>query len=293
MKKDIYEKIFYKRLNILFKWKSDSIIFPKNFEKLLRENGTIAFHLEKKIWLLGDYKGLRNRDGNLDEYIGTTLQTENKETIEGIDGKDLIVCRNNDLGYPDREFISYMAEMNEETDKSIRYQLINSRNIPVITATNETQKREIESAFEDIKAGKPVVVKSKLMDEVNVLDITDKTAIEKMQYIDTFQSVLEKQFSNYFGIAINMIDKRAQVNSYELTSHDDLTSLDFLCAYESRLAFCEEMKKAGFNVECIKNPIFFDEPEKKEIETGKPDKEKDEAETGPEKPERENMEGRW
>ena len=150
MKKDIYEKIFYKRLNILFKWKSDSIIFPKNYEKLLRKNGTMAYHLERKIWLEGDYKGTRNRDGNLDAYIGTTLQTENKETIEGIDGKDLIVCRNNDLGYPDREFISYMAEMNEETDKSIRYQLINSRNIPVITATNENQKREIESAFEDI-----------------------------------------------------------------------------------------------------------------------------------------------
>ena len=287
MEKCIYEKIFYKRLNILFKWKSESVIFPKNFETLLRQNGTIAYHIKRKCWLLGSYKGTRNRDGELDEYVGTTLQTENKETLEGIDGIDLIVCRNNDLCAPDREFISYMAEMNEETDKSIRYQLINSRNIPVITATNENQKREIESAFSDIEAGKPVVVKSKLMDDINVLDITDKTAIEKMQYIDTFQSVLEKQFSNFFGIAINMIDKRAQVNSYELTSHDDLTSLDFLCAYESRLTFCEEMKKAGFEVECIKNPIFFDEPEKKEIDTGKPEQKEIE-----EQPERENMEGR-
>ena len=287
MEKCIYEKIFYKRLNILFKWKSESVIFPKNFETLLRQNGTIAYHIKRKCWLLGSYKGTRNRDGELDEYVGTTLQTENKETLEGIDGVDMVVCRNNDLCAPDREFISYMAEMNEETDKSIRYQLINSRNIPVITATNENQKREIESAFSDIEAGKPVVVKSKLMDDINVLDITDKTAIEKMQYIDTFQSVLEKQFSNFFGIAINMIDKRAQVNSYELTSHDDLTSLDFLCAYESRLTFCEEMKKAGFEVECIKNPIFFDEPEKKEIDTGKPEQKEVE-----EQPERENMEGR-
>ena len=289
MEKCIYEKIFYRRVNILFKWKSDSVVFPKNFEKLLRENGTVAYHIKKKCWLKGNYKGTRNRDGELDAYVGTTLQTDNKETLEGVDGIDLIVCRNNDLGYPDREFISYMAEMNEETDKSIRYQLINSRNIPVITATNENQKREIESAFSDIEAGKPVVVKSKLMDDINVLDITDKTAIEKMQYIDTFQSVLEKQFSNFFGIAINMIDKRAQVNSYELTSHDDLTSLDFLCAYESRLTFCEEMKKAGFEVECIKNPIFFDEPEKKEIDTGKPDETKEMEE----QPEKENMEGRW
>lgn len=287
MEKCIYEKIFYRRVNILFKWKSEIVVFPKNFEKLLRQNGTMAYHIKKKCWLKGNYKGTRNRDGELDAYVGTTLQTDNKETLEGIDGIDLIVCRNNDLGYPDREFISYMAEMNEETDKSIRYQLINSRNIPVITATNENQKREIESAFSDIEAGKPVVVKSKLMDDINVLDITDKTAIEKMQYIDTFQSVLEKQFSNFFGVAINMIDKRAQVNSYELTSHDDLTSLDFLCAYESRLTFCEEMKKAGFEVECIKNPIFFDEPEKKEIDTGKPDETK-EMEEQPE-----NMEGRW
>ena len=289
MEKCIYEKIFYRRVNILFKWKSEIVVFPKNFEKLLRQNGTMAYHIKKKCWLKGNYKGTRNRDGELDAYVGTTLQTDNKETLEGIDGIDLIVCRNNDLGYPDREFISYMAEMNEETDKSIRYQLINSRNIPVITATNENQKREIESAFSDIEAGKPVVVKSKLMDDINVLDITDKTAIEKMQYIDTFQSVLEKQFSNFFGVAINMIDKRAQVNSYELTSHDDLTSLDFLCAYESRLTFCEEMKKAGFEVECIKNPIFFDEPEKKEIDTGKPDETKEMEE----QPEKENMEGRW
>ena len=30
----------------------------------------------------------------------------------------------------------------------------------------------------------------------------------------------------------------------------------------------EEMKDNGFNIEIVKNPIFFDEPEKKDIEEG-------------------------
>ncbi len=38
--------------------------------------------------------------------------------------------------------------------------------------------------------------------------------------------------------------------------------------YYLRLRFMEYLNYNGFNIEIVKNPIFFDEPEKKDIEEG-------------------------
>ena len=52
------------------------------------------------------------------------------------------------------------------------------------------------------------------------------------------------------------------------TQYNDYTTLEFLQMYEMRLNFVEEMKEAGFNIEIVPNPVFYDEPKREDIDNG-------------------------
>ena len=87
-----------------------------------------------------------------------------------------------------------------------------------------------------------------------------------MQYITSFNADITKRYSNMRGIDVNTLDKRAQVTSEELRQFDDVVSDNFLVMYESRLDFVERMKKAGIEIEVIRNPIYKDEAKEEEID---------------------------
>lgn len=285
-KKMPYIQIEQNKLITLFKWKSENIEIPYNMELLLRTNGSIGYSPKHKKWVIGSWSGIVDELNRFTTYVCKTLSTT-PETYE-LNRKDVIVCGNNYTFKGDMEIVGFMSYMKNETDISILYQLINSRNIPMIAAQNDKIKREIELAFQKIKAGVPVVIGTSLIDELSALDITDKNAIEKMQYLNSFYDVLEKRNAQVFGIDVPLIDKRAQVNEKELDNYEDVTSLNFLTYYEPRLEFCEEMKKAGINIECVRNPIYSDDPTEEEIDSEEAQEE--EKEEAPENPE-DNKEG--
>lgn len=288
-KKMPYIQIEQNKLITLFKWKSDKIEIPYNMELLLRTNGSIGYATKLKKWVIGSWSGIVDELNRFTTYVCKTLSTT-PETYE-LNRDDVIVCGNNYTFTGDMETVEFMSSMKEETDISIFYQLVNSRNIPMIAAQNDKIKKEIELAFQKMKAGVPVVVGTSLIDELVPLDITDKNAIEKMQYLNSFYDVLEKRNAQIFGVDVPLIDKRAQVNEKELDNFDDVSSLNFLAYYEPRLQFCEEMKKAGIEIECVRNPIYADEPTEEEIESEEAqEKEEEKEEEVPETPE-ENKEG--
>lgn len=287
IKKMPYIQIEQNKLITLFKWKSDNIEIPYNMELLLRKNGSIGYATKLKKWVIGSWSGIVDDLNRFTMYVCKTLSTT-PETYE-LNRDDVIVCGNNFTYTGDMETVEFMSSMKEETDISIFYQLVNSRNIPMIAAQNDKIKKEIELAFQKMKAGVPVVVGTSLIDELIPLDITDKNAIEKMQYLNSFYDVLEKRNAQIFGVDVPLIDKRAQVNEKELDNFEDVSALNFLAYYEPRLQFCEEMKKAGIEIECVRNPIYADEPTEEEIESEEAQEEAKEEEA-PETPE-ENKEG--
>ena len=89
-----------------------------------------------------------------------------------------------------------------------------------------------------------------------------------MQYLSGFYSTIEKRESNDLGIDLENIEKRAQVSTEEIKQYSDYSTLEFLQMYEMRLNFVEEMKEAGFNIEIVPNPVFYDEPKKEDIDNG-------------------------
>ena len=252
----------------LFKWKSDNLKLPFQPEMLLTLFGALGYDLKNGRWVTGSFNNIRDEYGDYKEFIGITLGTDDKKSYVLKNHEEVIVCGNTPLyrDYNDeREFYAYYKS---ETDKSIFCQLINSRLNKAILAESDPKKKQIEKAFEAVKKGLPVVLVTSLLENLETIDLTDPDDIEKMQYLSGFYSTIEKRESNDLGIDLENIEKRAQVTTEEIKQYNDYTTLEFLQMYEMRLNFVEEMKEAGFNIEIVPNPVYYDEPKKEDINEG-------------------------
>lgn len=276
-RKIVYINDTKNRLATYFIYKSDIVPIPRNIEILLRENGTIGWATKHKKWVIGQFNGVVDENNEPTTYVCTSLNTENKSSYQLKNHEEVIVLRNNPMGLSDRNIIEWDAEMRAENDVSMFYQLVNSRNIPVIVAPTDQVKAQVERVFENITAGKPCVITTDLINDIEVKDIIDHDAISKMECLNELNEVLTKRALNWFGGTLDIKDKKAQVTSTELKAYDDFTTIGFLTNYECRKEFCEEMTENGFPIECIRNPIFTDEPTNEEIESGEMEESKDET----------------
>lgn len=271
MRKATYVRDAKNRLNTYFVHKSKDIKIPRNIEILLRQHGSIGYALKLQKWVVGEFSGQKDELNDETEYIAHTLATQDSEPVHSYrlkNHEEVIVLRNNALARNDMDIIEWDADMRTETDVSMYYQLVNSRNIPVIVANTDQVKTQIEDVFDKIEAGRPCVITTDLISQIEVKDIIDHDAISKMECLNELNEVLTKRSMNWFGATLDVKDKKAQVSVQELKSYDDYTSIGFLANYEERKLFCEEMKENGIDYEIIRNPIFSDEPTDEEIETG-------------------------
>ncbi len=269
-RKTTYRDEFRRKLDKLFlyKPKDETFKMPKKVELLLHENGSFGWDKVHKCWVTGSWDGNTDENNDFTTYIGTTLNTQDKQTYTLTNHDQVIVCGNNATYTPDNLDNKWYAMILEETDVSIYYQLINSRNIPMVVATDDNVKKEINIAFEGLKAGKPVVISTGLIDDAKTLDITDNTSIDKISTLDNFHEEMIKRWCNKYGVDVETKEKKAQVNNMELDSFGDYNSLNFLEMYEARLDFIKEMADNGIEIELVRNPIYWDEPTEEDIEDG-------------------------
>ena len=267
MNKAQYSAIALDQDILLFKWKSEDVKLPRNPEFYLTTTGLLGYDLIKGRWVIGSFTKQTDELGEYTTFIYKTLATT-PETGELKNNEEVIVCANTPTYRPNTAEREFFAEMKEETDKSIKTQLLNTRLNKALIAENDSKRRQILKAFDDVKDGKPAVIVTSLFEELRNVDLTDPAEIEKMQYLSSFYQTLEKRESNLRGLDLEIIDKKAQVTSSEIKQYDDFTTLEFLVKYEERLKFVEKMKEKGINIEIVPNPIFFDEPTKEDIEEG-------------------------
>ena len=259
-----FEARFYEKIGNLFKWEGD-IEFPERFEFLLRLYGSIGYSIPDKRWYVGITDGRTDDLGRPIGYNGHKLST-NKEAKKFDIGKDFILLWNNTLHLSDAPIIQWYSDLLKEGDISLKCQLINSRNIPIIAASDDDLKNQIVKALNGVYAGKPFVITTDRMQEANTIDILDPSMVDKLQYLTAFSDEIKKRLYSEFGISINNEDKRAQVSIEELQKEDDLITLNYLSYYESRLKFVEQMKEAGINISVTPSPIFATEPTKEQID---------------------------
>ena len=267
------DKITYKlraqeRDSILFNWKSESLKLPYNPEWWLTTHGSIGFLKNEHKFVVGTFNGILDEWGDFTTYVWHSMNTQNVKTGEAKNHDEIIVCGNTPLYRPFEKERDWYATLREETDKSIVCQLLLSRLNKAIVAGSDKQKEQIEKAFMAIKNGMPMIIVTSLLEELDSVDLTDNSDIERMQYLTSFYQTIDKRDANMMGIDLENMDKRAQVTSTEIKQYDDVTTLEYLVMFEARQRFMDEMKENGFDVEIVRNPVYFDEPKEEDIEEG-------------------------
>ena len=288
---DFFKARFLEKLNNLFLWESDSITIPRNMESFLRAYGSIGYAPKLKKFVCGYADMVKDDSNEPINYYCWNLATNKKSYTLKI-GEDVILCWNNSLHLSDLPIINWYCDMIKECDISMKCQILNTRLIPVVAATDDDVKKQIEEAYKGILMGKPVVITAELIDELKSVPVTDNTALDKMQYLTSFNESINKRLYGEFGIEVDNKDKRAQVNNDELHGEKDLLTLNYLSYYMERKDFVERLKDAGIDVTCIPSPIFATEPNNEEIENPEAARELMEPEPEPEpaEPEKEEPE---
>ena len=268
MKKLDYMDIQLNRDINLFHWKSDSMKLPRDPEFYLATEGCLGYDLKNGRWVKGNFTGILDEFGDYTTFIALPLQTIDKGAEELKNHEEVIVCRNNPLMIPNNIKNEWFSSLREENDKSLMALIIMTRYSKALVAYSDQQKKQIEAAMENIKEGLPIVFTSSIIEELNQLDLTNPQDVDKIQYLSSFSGEIDKREANLKGVDLELLDKRAQVTSNELKQYDDITTLEYTIAYNERLRFVEEMKEKGFELEIVRNPIFFDEPTKEDIDDG-------------------------
>ena len=267
MKKELYKARSIERAILHFKWKSDQIKIPRNPEFYVVTNGLLGYIPERDLWVTGQFNGIRDEYGEYTTLVGRSLATT-PIVGEWKNHEEVIVCGNTSNYRPYNQEIEWFSYMKEQADESIETQLLGSRLSMAFVAENDQQKKQIEKALIAVKKGLPAVIVTSLLEDLKNINLTDPAQIEKMQYLSSFYQTLEKRESNFNGLDLEVIDKKAQVNVPEIQQYSDVTTMDYLIQYEARLNFVEEMKEHGIEIEIVPNPVFWDEPKEEDIEEG-------------------------
>lgn len=252
---------------ILFNWKSEERL-PLNPEFWVTTFGSLGYLIKEKRWVHGTFNGILDEYGDFTTYVCHSLNTENVQTYTVKNHEEVIVCGNTPLYRPfemERDFFSFMKG---ETDRSILCQLINTRFNKAIIAMNDPQKKQIIQAYKDVVDGLPLVLVTSILEDLNTLDLTDPSEVDKIQYLTSFYQSMEKREANNSGIDLDNLDKRAQVSTEEIKQYDDVTTIDYLIMYEMRKRFVKEMKENGIDIDIVPNPVFYDEPDNEDIDNG-------------------------
>ena len=267
MDKKTYQlKSLEKYIN-LFTWKSETMELPLNPEFYLTETGTLGYDLKHNKWVHGTFTGIRDELGDFTDYVAMTLNSE-PDTYTLKNHKEVVVCGNTPLFRPFKQERDWFSYMKSEIDKSIECLTIGTRKSKAFLVENDRKAKELRRAIEAAEQGKPFILTTSILEELQTVDITDPAEIEKMQYLNSFYQSIEKREANDAGVDLDQIDKRAQVSTEEVKQYDDLTTENYLIMFEMRQKFVEEMAKNGLILEIIRNPIYFDEPTEKDVNTG-------------------------
>lgn len=252
----------------LFKWKGKNIPVPRDPEFYTATMGVLGFDLIRKRWVRGNFTGILDDLGDFETFIALPLSTTNEGAIELKNHSEVVVCRNNPLCLPNNAQNAWFSHLKAENDKSLLIMILLTRLNKALKVYTDQQKKQIEEAFKNIKEGFPVVFTSSLIEDLEVMELTSPEYIDKMQYLSGIMSEIDKREANLKGIDLEVLDKRAQVTSNELKQYDDITTLDYMVRFNERMRFVEEMKENGYEIEIIRNPIFFDEPTEEDTDEG-------------------------
>lgn len=174
--------------------------------------------------------GYATDGGLLDEYgipakfNINTLGIANKQGL--IDGVNTAICWNNKLHKSDLIKLNRYTEMFNLVDTAQKCLIRYARLFPVFQVEDSNVKEQIERALKNADNGEPFTFTSKSLSKlgidsrpgVDVINLGDITAVDKIQYLSTYHNDLLRRFYSMYGMSYAQSMKQAQQSIEEIHS---------------------------------------------------------------------------
>ena len=179
---------------------------------------------------------------------------------------DIVVVFNTGIRTPDYN-VGRFADMLAETETSMLCQLINSRHHPLPLVTDEKMKVAVDTAIKAMEAGvNQSIISANLLKDlfdlgidkpaVDVINISDPSLSDHIQYLSHFKDDLLRWFWNQYGHNSEATAKMAQQSVAEATTGASISMIIPHARYHARQREVEDLKrKFGWDV-----TIEFSEP---------------------------------
>ena len=171
---------------------------------------------------------------------------------------DVVLCYNNSFMCPDLE-IRWFAELLTEIDISIRVLVLNARACKVSKVSSSIEQAKLQECFNSTEDGKPHVYFSdnsveKLLtgeEELNnVMDLTDATLSDKIQYLVKLKDDVERWFHTDYGHSMDTSGKLAQQSVEEINKSAGIAYITPNDMLNCRKKFVAEINETfGLNIE--------------------------------------------
>lgn len=198
------------------------------------------------------------------DFVGSSNQSEmygslsDAPTIGKKFGNEVVLCYNNSFMCPDLE-IRWFAELLTEIDISIRVLVLNARACKVSKVSSSIEQAKLQECFNSTEDGKPHVYFSdntieKLLtgeEELNnVMDLTDATLSDKIQYLVKLKDDVERWFHTDYGHSMDTSGKLAQQSVEEINKSAGIAYITPNDMLNCRKKFVAEINETfGLNIE--------------------------------------------
>lgn len=174
---------------------------------------------------------------------------------------EVVVWFNNSVMAPDLN-VDRIADILSEVDKSMVYNVIYSRYLPMPVARDENTRKAIDDAIQHLIKGELKTILSlpneldELLNEtgtnskepIPIVNISDVKNSDRLQYLSKFHDDIVRWFYNLYGMDINATSKLAQQNNAEIHAMQGASMIIPTNMFdEAQKAVKELNKKFGWN----------------------------------------------
>lgn len=173
--------------------------------------------------------GVLNEYGIPEAFNINTLGTYNKQGL--IDGVNTAICWNNKIHKSDLVKLSRFTEMLNLVETAQKCLIRYARLFPVFEVDDTNVQQQIQAALKNADNAEPFTFASKSLTKldasgrpgVNVVNLGDISAIDKIQYLSTYRNDLLRCFYSIYGMSYSQSMKQAQQSIEEIHSDAKLS----------------------------------------------------------------------
>lgn len=195
------------------------ILNPKACCGVFRENKT-----GREVLGYATDGGLRDDYGVPTKFNLNTLGSANKQGL--IDGVNTAICWNNSLHRSELIKLNRYTEMLNLVETAQKCLIRYARLFPVFEVEDGNVMNQIDNALKNADNAEPFTFTSKSLTKlgvdgrpgVNVVNLGDISAIDKIQYLSTYRNDLLRCFYSIYGMSYSQSMKQAQQSIEEIHS---------------------------------------------------------------------------